>query len=273
MKNGALKQQLNIAMLEYIEAIANNDISRLHLASDIKYSVNGVFSKMASSEVWGTPRRIPYRQTFVDVKTNSVVFFGIITNTTSEHVGTQMKWWLYAVRLKIRETEIIEIEEIVSDYIFPHYEKMPWEISPDNSFHQVLPEDERSSEESLIEIVNAYWDAVERKIDGYHLPVHPDAMRIECGTRTTDAKNFRNSVRGDFLQRNNEGWRWEVRKRRFPIVDVERGVVVSFADLSMTEMTNPKFMPCIVAEAFKVECGLIKKLNAFFYVGTNQSEW
>jgi hypothetical protein len=32
-------------------------------------------------------------------------------------------------------------------------------------------------------------------------------------------------------------------------------------------------MPCIVAEAFKMECGLIKKLNAFFYVGENRSDW
>jgi hypothetical protein len=114
---------------------------------------------------------------------------------------------------------------------------------------------------------------VERSQNGFDMPFHPDAIRTECGTRTTDAKNFPNSARGDFTKVKNDGWRWRVINRRYPVLDTDRGLAISIADLGMTDQTNPNFEPCIVAEVFKIESGLIKNLNAFFYVGENRSDW
>lgn len=258
---------------EYLEAITGNDISNLPLSPNVKITENGIQTPMAASCVWGVPRRIPCRQTFVDPKSGTAVFFGIITNTTTEHAGYGAKWWLYVVRLKMEQKLIVEIEEIISENIFAHYEKMPWEIKPNIAFNAVLPSDELSTREEMIAIVNCYWDGVERSIDGLKIPFHPDAIRCECGTVTTDAKNFPNSARGDFTKTKNDSWRWNVLNRRFPVVDEDRGLVVSFADLRMTDLTNPKFMPCIVAEVFKIESGLLKDLNAVFYVGENASDW
>ena len=267
-KNTLLKM-----VLEYVEAITNNDLSRLNLSPDLKVTSNGVRSPLGSSDIWGSPRRIPFRQTFVDAETGNGIFFGVITNTTTDHVGFEAKWWRYVVRIKLEQDQIAEIEEIYFDSIFSHYETNPWEITPNPSFRFILPNDEQSGRDDLISIVNCYWDAVERNYDGFSLPFHPDAKRNECGTITTDSKNFPNSARGDFTKVINEGWRWDVVNRRFPVVDIDRGLVVSIADLSTTEKTNPKFMPCIVAEIFKIENGLIKDLFAFFYVGENQSDW
>jgi len=267
------KRELFGLMLEYLEAITTNDASRLPLSPKVKVTNNGVVSEAASSCIWGHPRRIPFRQTFVDTETDNAVFFGVVTNSTTEHVGDAANWWFYVVRIKSENGAITEIEEIIREQIFAHYEKMPWELKRNNTFSIILPEDEQVSRSELINTVEAYWNAVERSIDGFSLPVHPDAVRYECGTVTTDAKNFPNSVRGDFIKTQNKGWRWDVVNRRYPVVDVQRGVVVSFADLKMTDLTNPKFLPCIVAEAFKIECGLIKELNAFFYSGENSSDW
>ena len=260
-------------MLEYLEAITNHDTSRLPLSPQVKVTDNGLPARIAASCIWGTPRRIPCRQTFVDPESGNVVFMGVITNTTSIHTGLKGQWWLYTVRLKVDLGQITEIEEIISDNTFAHYEENPWEIAPDSIFSHILPENEMNSCEELIAAVDSYWNGVERSIDGYAIPFHPDAVRRECGTRTTDAKNFPNSARGDFIKTNNEGWRWDVANRRYPVVDRQRGVVVSFADLKTTDLTNSKFLPCIVAEAFKIECGLIKSLNALFYAGDNNSDW
>jgi hypothetical protein len=259
--------------LEYLEAITNNDITLLPLSPHVKITNNGIQAKIGTSNIWGLPRRIPFRQTFVDPETGSAVFFGIITNTTTIHAGFEAKWWRYVVRLKVEQSLITEIEEIIFDSIFTHYETNPWELRPNIAFNYVLPIDERSTRDELISLVDCYWNAVERSIDGFSIPFHPDAIRNECGTITTDAKNFPNSARGDFTKAKNEGWRWDVLNRRFPVVDVDRGVVVSIVDLTTTDKTNPNFLPCIVAEIFKIENGLLKNLFAFFYIGDNRSDW
>jgi len=267
------KETLLIIGCEFLEAITSNDLSRLPLSSRIRVTENGKEVKLGAGAIWGAPRRIPCRQTFVDPQTESVVFFGVVTNTSTVHSGLPAIWWLYSARIRIENAQIVEIEEIITDHIFAHYDKKPWEITPNAAYRCVLPEDERVSREEMMAIVECYWNAVERSIDGYSLPFHPDAVRSECGTVTTDALNFPNSARGDFIKASNAGWRWDVLNRRYPIVDVERGVVVSFAELRMTENTNPDFLPCIVAEAFKIESGLIKDLNAMFYAGENQANW
>ena len=273
MGNKSPKQTLLRIALEYLEAITSNDLSRLPLSPRVRSTENGIEKELGTGSIWGTPRRISSRQTFVDPKTESIVFFGVVTNTATVHTGRSAQWWIYSVRLQTEHALITEVEEIVTDHIFAHYDKKPWEITPNPAFRSMLPEDEQISRDELISTVECYWNAVERSIDGYSLPFHPDAVRSECGTITTDALNFPNSARGDFVKTSNAGWRWDVLNRRFPIVDVERGVVVSFAELRMTENTNPDFLPCIVAEAFKIESGLIIDLNAIFYAGENQATW
>jgi len=259
--------------LEYLEAITNNDIERLLLSPDLKVTYNGIKTTLAGSPVWGAPRRIPFRQTFADPETGSVVFFGVITNTTTRHAGFAAKWWLCAIRLKIDNNEIVEIEEIATDSIFAHFEKNFWELRPNLAFNYPLAERARSTREEMVEIVECYWRAVEGNIDSYDIPFHPDAVRSECGTITTDAKNFPNSARGDFTKVTNDGWRWDVVNRRYPVIDTDRGIVISFVDLITTGQTNPDFLPCIVAEIFKIENGLLKDIFAVFYAGENRSDW
>jgi hypothetical protein len=273
MSGKTTKRRLLEIMTEYLEAITDNDTSRLPLAKGVKITDNGIKTKLASSEVWGTPRRIPYRQTFVDPQTGSAVFFGIVTNTNTRHAGYKAKWWFYLLRIKVENDLITEIEEITNDNIYHHYETYPWEMTPTPAFRYVLPEDERTSREEMIAIVDNYWDAVERNGDPFSVPFHPDMQRNESGTITTNTKNFPNSSRGDFTKTANKGWRWDIRKRRFPIVDVQRGLLISFVDLKCTEETNPDFVPCILAEIFKIESGHLRDLLAFFYVGDNDSDW
>lgn len=258
---------------EYLEAITDNDISRLPLSPKVKVTDNGIKTQIAKSEIWGTPRRIPYRQTFVDPETSSIVFFGTITNTSTEHAGFAAKWWFYVLRIKVENNLITEVEEIISDRIYEHFEKYPWEIAPNPVFRYVLPEDERTSREELISLINIYWDAVGRRGDPYLVPFHPDMIRNESGTVTTNSKNFPNSSRGDFTKTKNMGWQWDIINRRFPVVDEERGLVISFVDLRVTENTNPNFVNNILVEIFKIECGQLRDLLAFFYTGDNRSDW
>lgn len=268
-----MKMDLLIMVQEYLEAVTNNDASNLPLSPDVRVTENGVDIQPGTGVIWGEPRRIPCRQTFVDPENDMAAFFGVITNTTSRHTGAKAQWWLTVIRLKLSDGRITEIEEIVRDDIFAHYEKHPWEITADPFFEIVLPAREQQTRCELIQIVEKYWDAVARDLSGQQVPFHPDAIRSECGTITTDGKNFPNSARGDFTKTGHEGWQWQVVNRRYPIVDVSRGLVVAFADLKTTEQTDQLFLPCIVAEVFRIECGLIKRLSAIFYVGDNSSQW
>jgi hypothetical protein len=272
MNEMSRKKLLDITA-EYLEAITDNDTSRLPLAKNLKVTDNGKKAKIASGDVWGTPRRIPFRQTFVDPQMGEAVFFGVVTNSTTAHGSVWEEWWYYLLRLKIEDNLIAEMEEIYFNKKPAHFTTYPWEMRPNRAFDFILPPDEQAGRAELINIVDAYWDANERSIDVTTVPFHPDMQRSELGTITTNAKNFFNSSRGDFTKEQNAGWQWEIVNRRYPIVDTQRGLVVSFVDFKNKDETNPDFSPAILAEVFKIECGHIRDLFALYCPGLDDSGW
>jgi hypothetical protein len=77
----------------------------------------------------------------------------------------------------------------------------------------------------MVALVDNYWDCFSglKPID--QLPVHPDAQRFEEGFRVT---NQIHSLRGDF--KYNNAFKRDVfqKNRRYPVVDPEHGVIVSY---------------------------------------------
>jgi hypothetical protein len=142
----------------YTEALTDNDTSRLHVSPDVRVTGNGVVAQLGKGEVWGSVKRIPFRQALVDPVTGAAVFYGVLTNSPTRD---QEKWWFYIVRLKVERRQITEVEEISYDGMLGGTSAASLHL-PDRVFDTVLPEDERSSREELFGIATKYFDAVSR---------------------------------------------------------------------------------------------------------------
>ena len=147
----------------------------------------------------------------------------------------------------------------------------------------VVPEAERSAREELVRIANGYFETIERNDGTIRTRFHPHCNRIENGVRTTHNAGFplpiaRLGCEAQFAL----GWyRYddELRARRFPLVDVERGIALAYGfidhsgrlgDYTLTDGTpvsSPVRRPhsYYLAEAFKIRDGAIEQVEAVFH--------
>jgi hypothetical protein len=259
---------------DYTEALTDDMPFEVPAAPNIRVTSNGRVVELGHGEVWGTPRRIPFRQALVDPTTGAAIFYGVVTNDirrarsgartapvtpSSSHGRPSATWWFYVLRLKIENRRVSEVEEVA--YAGSSMGASAKALSlPDRLFDTVLPEDERSSREQLKHIANEYFDAVSGTLNYRKVPWHPDCQRIELGVFTVNAANSAGSCGGEF---QNPSVRWNVVNRRFYITDVERGLVLAVANF-----TTPPDLPhnngSVVFELFKVQDGLIRQIQAFF---------
>jgi hypothetical protein len=254
-------------LFDYTEALTDNNISRLTLAPSVRATNNGIVTVLGKGDVWGSARRLPYRQVFVDPVTGAAVFYGVVTTSTrptrpDTPASTEAaRWWYYVARLKVDARRITEVEEIA-------YEREPNAFGADPAaltladriFDTVLPEGERSTREQLFDIANKYFDAVSQRIDYRTVPWHPECQRIELGVFTVNAPRTSGSCGGEFQV---PSVKWNVENRRFYIADVERGVVLAVGNF-MTPPEYPKNNGSVVTEVFKVQDGMIRHIHAFF---------
>jgi hypothetical protein len=146
-----------------------------------------------------------------------------------------------------------------------------------------VPEAERSTREELVRIADGYFETIERNDGTIRTRFHPHCNRVENGVQTTNNQGFplpiaRLGCEAQFAL----GWyRYDdaLRARRFPLVDVERGIVLAhgFIDHSGrlgeyeltdgTKVSSPVRRPhsYYLAEAFKIRDGAIEQVEAVFH--------
>ncbi len=259
---------------DYTEALTDDKPTEVPAAGNIRVTSNGRVVKLGHGAVWGTPRRIPYRQALVDPTTGAAIFYGVVTNdirprrsgalispdTLSSSDGrAPITWWFYVVRLKVENRRVSEAEEVAYAGSSMGADAKALSL-PDRLFDTLLPEDERSSREQLMHIANEYFDAVSGTLSYRKVPWHPDCQRVELGVFTVNAATSPGSCGGEF---QNPSVRWNVVNRRFYIVDVERGLVLAIANFT-TPPNLPHNNGSVVFELFKIQDGLIRQIQAFF---------
>ena len=144
------------------------------------------------------------------------------------------------------------------------------------------PPQEQRSRERLIAIADGYFNTVELNDGEIFTPFHKDCSRLENGISTTAARGtgsaaYAQGCEAQFklgIFRINK----RIRERKYPIVDVERQVVVAsgFFDHANTfdtyKLTNGREMKTILKwpnsitllEAFKIKDGKIYRIEAVF---------
>ncbi|MCW2406857.1 hypothetical protein M2336_003541 [Sphingobium sp. B1D7B] len=225
VNRGKERQRLISIMDDYLAAVLARNFSGLKLAANFKHTENGVALPLGAGMVRTIRSKRPGGQYFVDVATGQVEHWGVVVEDAGEAI--------YGVRLRVNGLLISEIETLRVGNTEPYY--FPDVIlKEDPGFHEIIPADQRSSREELIEIANRYFDAIEHN-DGSMVPVKGDCQRLVNGAEDTVAdvsalgeghEHRALSVR-DQISGGHYAYIEGLRARRFPLIDEERGFVLA----------------------------------------------
>lgn len=266
------RQRLVGVMDSYLRYFIDQAGERPRFSPHFRGTENGIELPLGTG-LWRTIRgRRPEGHYFVDVETGHVDFWGVL-----DELGGEV---IYGIRLKVEGTLISEAEAIVtrggSSYFHPQVV-----LNQDTTFHEVLPVEERGTRAELIDVVNRYFDAIETQ-DGTSLPVTDDCRRFVNGTidsredpdELEEDERHRELGVADQITAGHFAYIEALRERRFPIVDLERGVAMCHlvfdhpGDLGRANGEYPFDSPnsMLVFEAFKIRRGVLHEVWA---VSTN----
>lgn len=273
----------------YIAALHAKDPSRLALAKDVRFSENSVELPIGEG-LWGSVSTAEPEVGMLaaDVETGNVAWFG--------HAYEHGNLIFLSVRLQVNEKQQIDqVETVVSrrtgmPLIFgtgkePHHP----------SWTEALPAEQQRPRARLRAIADSYFNTVEYNDGQVFAHFTDDCSRLENGISTTentgDAASSASVAEGCEEQFKLGIYRInkKLRERRYPIIDVERGVVVgtNFFDhanyFDEYELTDGRIMKTLlkwpnaltIMEAFKIVDGKIHTIEANFdYVPYGmQSPW
>ena len=172
--------------------------------------------------------------------------------------------------LRVRNAATPEVELIVAREGEASLAPPSIPLKRDTRFDAIVPEAQRTSADRMIAAAEAYFDGIESDI-GSAIPIAPACERVENGVQTTHAPRFTNL---DCNSMEAFAYITDVRDRRYPIVDVERGVIVGFGAFNIPggdykRMVNGQevsrhYEPrsLFLFEAFKIVDGKIEQIEA-----------
>ena len=249
----------------YFKALFAHDAGALPQAARARITENGA-EKTLANMFWAGAAGTVFRFDIVNTRRGDTGTEAIIRNAD----GTKT---MYMVRLKVQNGAITEIETIKAnkgdaDRLWDDQDRLK-EVSP--AFKLSIRESQRDSYYDLIAAADSYWRAFQTNgTPLYHRArLLPDSVRFENGLQTTGLVRdgvFNDTARGfdegRFLGRNI----WD---RRYPVVDEERGVVLSIVRFGLkggaksqsTATANDR----LVAEFFAIKNGFIQEIQAVLF--------
>ncbi|HYK25048.1 MAG TPA: hypothetical protein VEV18_02230 [Steroidobacteraceae bacterium] len=267
----------------YIAAMVAHDPERLPLAQGVQFTENGQELRLGDG-LWATASAPGHYKLYtVDPEDGQVGFYGTVFEN-----GTPV---LIALRLKVDYGLISEIETIVArpstlgSSTFPSAGKvLEQKGHPRAQFLEDVPQDERASRADLVRIANSYFTGLGGNTGGNPAPFWPSCNRWENATQTTNNAGFRSTSPFNVVALGCEAQQKSgffsfvttIRNRRYPIVDRQRGLVMSFAffehrgALKTIHLTNGMTVPSPVqapltleiSELFQVHGGKLDQIEA-----------
>lgn len=276
----------------YLDAVVADNPSAVPLAPGVRFTEDGQ-QLLIGDGLWNTLRAKGHYRLFVtDVPAGQVAFLGSIEEDHRDpNQGTPA---LIALRLKVRNQQITQIEQIVirDENAGKRVEALG---SPNPIYLQTIPAKERMSRADLIATANKYFSGMQQNDGKGDYPFAPDCDRLENGNRATNAPTPAGEKRPDPKTAAGYSGQWgcleqfqsgllhfvnRIRDRRYVAVDEERGIVFSFAFFDHSggatrtftvpdgrTITAGPVQPWTweLAELFKIEKGKIHKIEALLH--------
>lgn len=244
----------------YLDALVARDPGRLHVAPGFRLTENGQPLELGDG-LWGTASGFGgYRHVVVDTEARSIAITAVI-----EENGLPV---IAGIRLAVAGDAITEAEMVVSRRDILFYKDGPANLAamggPAPIWTETVPEAERASRAELLSLAEAYLDTLERNDGSRIAPFEDSCRRMDNGVFATQAPEFDKPGEPPFYALGPAGqfalgyfiFVTRLRERRFPVVDVERGIVVtlSFLDHAGTiheaRLTDGRTVPIGIKQPF-----------------------
>jgi hypothetical protein len=245
----------------YFAALIASDASKLPQAARARITENSTQMQLADT-FWPGAEETVFRFDIVNTRRGDTGTQTVIRNAD----GTKT---MHMLRMKVQNGAITEIETIKANQGDADRLWDPdrlTEVSP--YFKQSIRESERDSYYDLIGAAESYWRAFQTNGTPAYRKARllPDSTRFENGLQTTGIVRdgqFNDTARGfdegRFLGRNI----WD---RRYPVVDEERGVVLSIVRFGLKAGAKSQSVATsndrLVAEFFAIKAGYIQDIQA-----------
>jgi len=261
---------------QYMQALGARDPAKAPFAPRVRFTENNVELAIGKQGLWATISAVPTDGLEVaDAATGEAAWIGAV----QEH-GLPV---YYGMRLRVQQRAITEVETVVvrtTGLPLPFGDVS--KLKHDPAFTEVLPAEQRRSRERLVAVANSYFSTVELNDGIVFAPFDEACERTENGIYTTRGGT---GSSGDIAQGCEQQFKLglyrinkRVRERRYPIVDVERGVVVAtgffdhaneFDTYRTTDGKERKTLlkwpnSISLVEAFKIRDGRIYRIEAIF---------
>jgi len=262
----------------YVAAMAARDPSRAPFAEDVKFTENSVEMPIGHG-LWATVREADPADGMIaaDTLTGNVAWFG--------HLRENDHLIFIGIRLHVdKDHQIDEAETVIARQTGMPLIHGSGEEPHNPAWTQALTPEQWRPRPRLRAMADSYFNTVEFNNGQVFAEFTDDCSRLENGISTTAATaNSNNSAsvaegcEAQFklgIYRINR----ELRERRFPLIDEERGIVVgtTFFDHANTfdeyELTDGRTMKTLlkwpnalsIMEAFKIVDGKIQTIEAIF---------
>jgi len=275
----------------YLDALVAHQPSLVPLAPDVRFTEDGQ-QLVIGDGLWRTMRaKGRYRLFVTDVPAGQVAFFGSIEEQNRDpNLGSPA---IIALRLKVRNLQIAEIEQIVvrDEAAGKRVDNMT--VNP--VYLQAIPASRRMSRAALIATADKYFTGMQQNDGKGDYPFAADCNRIENGSQATNVPTPPGQKRPDPKTSLSYSGQWScmeqfksgllhfvtrIRDRRYVAVDEERGIVFAFGFFDHSGGTTRTFrvpdgrivtagptQPWTweIAELFKVSGGKIHKIEAVLH--------
>ncbi len=271
----ATRDELYAVLDAYLAALEAHDIVAAPLAARVFNTENNVVL-MPGDGCWNTVTALdPYRLRIAEPAAGQVAVFTAIMETDALNPC--------CIRLEVGADGLITgVETVVARNKDEGFPFGPQFFHTKPVMEALIPAADRATREELVQVANGYFETIERNDGTIATKFWPQCNRVENGVQTTNNADFPLPIAKLGCEEQFAlGWyRYddELRGRRYPLVDVERGIVLAYGfidhsgrlgDYTLTDGTparSPVRRPhsYYLAEAFRIRDHAIEQVEADF---------
>jgi hypothetical protein len=240
----------------YLDGVAHHDPARVPLHTASRSTENGQEIRPGEG-YWRRIDQFAGESFFTDSDTQQLIMMGVAHHDARP--------WPFALRLKLDEGKVIESEVVMSTDPKGHFADVEQLLKPDILYEAPVPLNRRASRDELRAAADSYWEGLERS-DGSIPRFHYRCDKYDNGAKTTNT--LRTLLSPDATVHtcasaldHTKPARPQARERRYPVLDVERGVSGSFVVVDfhpIPERPRPDAGSMYMMGVFKVVDGEIR---------------
>jgi hypothetical protein len=253
----------------FLTSLLKRDPGLVRLAVSFRATENAQLV-LPGEGLWETAEAFPALQMFADPEQGQVVYMGVAVTGGRRRP--------FALRLKVTVGAIVEAETIISTDPSGHFAEVDQLLKPDVLYDAPVPPERGTNRQGLLAAADSYWTALQESDGslarfGYRCDRYDNGKKV-TNTLTTLLSPDATVHTPASCVNNTRPSRPLSRERRYPVIDVARGIAASMVVVDFHPIPNSPRPDCgsfYMMGIFKVVDGefrIIDEIREILPLGT-----